>query len=102
MSLENVNRRETDEIDVTGIEAGISVLSTNDELPDNHPEKRQKALHNAYIEKMLPIVKKEYPGLKLSQYKERIFEMWKTSPENPRYIASINAGNAVKANEVAN
>jgi hypothetical protein len=91
MSLENTNRKDPDVLDATGIEAGISVLSTGDEQPDNHPEKRQKALHNAYIEKMLPIMKKEHPGLKLSQYKERIFEMWKTSPENPRYVASMQA-----------
>jgi hypothetical protein len=28
-------------------------------------------------------MKEELPGLKLSQYKERIFEQWKRSPENP-------------------
>jgi hypothetical protein len=28
-------------------------------------------------------MKEEQPGLKLSQYKERIFDMWQTSPENP-------------------
>jgi len=33
---------------------------------------------------MLPILKEELPGLKLSQYKERIFDLWKTAPENPR------------------
>lgn len=99
MSIENTNRKDPDVLDVTGIEAGISVLSTGDELPDNHPEKRQKALHNAYVEKMLPVMKKEYPGLKLSQYKERIFEMWKTSPENPRYVAAIQAANARAADE---
>lgn len=28
-------------------------------------------------------MKEDLPGLKLSQYKDRIFEMWKKSPENP-------------------
>ncbi|RYH22721.1 DUF1014 domain-containing protein [archaeon] len=32
----------------------------------------------------MPILKEEMPGLKLSQYRERIWEMWKTAPENPR------------------
>lgn len=29
-------------------------------------------------------MKEEVPGLKLSQYKDRIFEMWKKAPENPK------------------
>jgi hypothetical protein len=98
MSVSNTNRQDADVLDATGIEAGISVLTTGDELlPDSHPEKRQKALHNAYVEKMLPVMKKEYPGLKLSQYKERIFESWKTSPENPRYVAAMQAANTKAA-----
>jgi hypothetical protein len=97
MSVTNTNRQDADVLDATGIEAGISVLSAGDELPDSHPEKRQKALHSAYVEKMLPVMKKEYPGLKLSQYKERIFEQWKTSPENPRYVAAIQAANTKAA-----
>ncbi len=28
-------------------------------------------------------MKEDYPGMKLSQYKDRIFEAWKKSPENP-------------------
>lgn len=46
--------------------------------------KSQRALHLAFEEKMLPIVKAEYPGLRLSQYKEKIFTLWKKSPENPQ------------------
>jgi hypothetical protein len=37
----------------------------------------------AFEERMLPEVKADYPGLKLSQYKEKIFDIWKKSPENP-------------------
>ena len=29
-------------------------------------------------------MKSDHPGLKLSQYKERIFELWKLAPENPK------------------
>ena len=42
-----------------------------------------KALYKAFEERMLPEVKADYPGLKLSQYKEKVFQMWKKSPENP-------------------
>jgi len=42
-----------------------------------------KGLFKAYEERMMPQMKEEYPGLKLSQYKEKIFQKWKKSPENP-------------------
>ena len=46
-------------------------------------ETSRKGLFKAYEEKMMPDVKADYPGLKLSQYKDKIFQMWKKSPENP-------------------
>ena len=97
---ENTNRQEKDFEDVSGLEAAIDLLSAGGGDEDAHPERRQKALHNAYYEKMLPVVKHEQPGLKLSQYKERIFEMWKVSPENPRYVQAM-AARAAKREEVA-
>ena len=42
-----------------------------------------KALFKAFEEAKMPEVKEDYPGLKLSQYKDKIFQMWKKSPENP-------------------
>ena len=42
-----------------------------------------KALFKAYEERMMSEMKGDYPGLKLSQYKEKIFQKWKKSPENP-------------------
>ena len=47
--------------------------------------KSQKALYMAFEEKTLPIVKQEYPGLRLSQYKEKVFALWKKSPDNPQH-----------------
>jgi hypothetical protein len=32
---------------------------------------------------MLPQIKQDFPGLKLSQYKQKLFDLWKKSPENP-------------------
>lgn len=81
--VENTNRRESDFVEASGLEAAIDALSTGPAAVDNHPERRQKAMYNAYFDAMLPTMKEEYPGLKLSQYKERIFELWKKAPENP-------------------
>lgn len=62
--------------------AGISGGVTQEEI-DRHPEKRMKAAFMAYEEREMPLLKEEYPGLKLSQYKERLWERWQKSPENP-------------------
>jgi len=51
---------------------------------DRHPEKRAKAMFNAYFERRLPEMKEEKPGLKLMAYKSKIFDEWQKSPENPR------------------
>lgn len=66
------------------IDHAIQDLSLGDAAKsDPHPEKRIKALHKEFEERMLPQMKEEFPGLRLSQYKERIFALWKKSPENP-------------------
>jgi len=69
------------EVDASGVDAALSALSVKGE--EEHPEKRMKALHKAFEERMLPEMKEEYPGLKRSQYMEKIFAIWKKSPENP-------------------
>lgn len=83
------NRLEDDEdeegfLDVTGLDGAISALSVGGGGADEHPERRQKALYNAFYAANLPVLKEEQPGLKLSQYKERLFDMWQSSPENPK------------------
>lgn len=45
----------------------------------------------AYQERMLPIVRSENPGLKLTQLNERIFKMWQSAPENPKLQAAMAA-----------
>lgn len=83
------NRLEDDEddegfLDVSGLDGAISALSAKGGAVDEHPERRQKALYNAFYATNLPILKEEQPGLKLSQYKERLFDMWQSSSENPK------------------
>ena len=77
-----------------GIESALDVLSVGDDLPDGHPEKRRKALYNAFLERQLPIMKEEHPGLRLNQYKERIFELWQKSPENPVNQVTVSSDGA--------
>lgn len=68
----------------SGLDGAIQSLSIGTHTSaDQHPEKRMKALHKAFEERMMIQMKEDYPGLKMSQYKEKIFVLWKKSPENP-------------------
>lgn len=75
-------------IEASGVDAALATLSVAvDEEKgsnlDKHPEKRMRAAHLDYEERMMPIVKEDHPGLKRSQYKEMIWKMWQKAPENP-------------------
>ncbi|POY73938.1 hypothetical protein BMF94_2980 [Rhodotorula taiwanensis] len=67
---------------------------------ETHPERRFKAAFEAYKEEQLPILKKDYPGLRLQQYNDRLFESFKKSPQNPFNQAHM-AHNATKDDKVA-
>mmetsp|Transcript_24044 Transcript_24044/g.47136 ORF Transcript_24044/g.47136 Transcript_24044/m.47136 type:complete len:305 (+) Transcript_24044:40-954(+) len=54
-----------------------------DAAVDRNPEKRRKALFRQYEQREMERLREENPKLKRSQLKERIFEAWKKSPENP-------------------
>ena len=64
------------------IDSAIDLLSGNnnsstvgsDRMKEITITKKQKALYNSYYASQLPILKSEKPGLKLSQYKNIIFE----------------------------
>ena len=73
---------EEDDIVGSGLSAGLDAFKI-DSGPDAHPEKKMKALHKAFEERMMPQMKEDFPGMKLSQYKDKIFEMWKKDPSNP-------------------
>eukprot|EP00963_Diacronema_lutheri_P006743 scaffold587_cov339-Pavlova_lutheri.AAC.67 len=83
----NANR-EVDSFSAHGLDQAVdavSKLSVGDgsSTPDRNAEKRMKALYFAYQERELPKIRAEKPGLKLSQYKDRIWQAWQKSPENP-------------------
>ncbi|GAA5979699.1 hypothetical protein JCM11641_004057 [Rhodosporidiobolus odoratus] len=67
---------------------------------ETHPERRFKAAFEAYKEEQLPILKKDYPGLRLQQYQERMFESFKKSPKNP-FNQQHMEHNATKEDKVA-
>lgn len=73
------------EEDASGIDGAIDLLSggSGGGGAEKHPERRQKAAYAEFEERMMEQLKEDMPGLKRSQYKERIFNLWKKSPENP-------------------
>ena len=89
----NLNRQKAAEeskgiFSATGVENAISALSLatkndSDSPSDRNPEKRMKAAYMAFEERRLGEMKSEMPGLKRSQYKEKIWKEWQKSPENP-------------------
>lgn len=81
------NRREADDFEHgTGVDAAIDMLSIDNGTSSKSgylTQKKLDGMFRAYREKMLPQVKEEYPGLRLTQYDEKIGKMWKKAPENP-------------------
>lgn len=82
IGLEKNRNREINENDARTMEEAISLLSVGDK-DEKHPEKRAKAAYKAFEAVKLPELKQDHPGLKLSQYKERLRDMWRKSPDNP-------------------
>ncbi|KAH9977416.1 hypothetical protein BJV74DRAFT_155912 [Russula compacta] len=50
---------------------------------ERHPERRFKAAFNAYVDRELPNIRAEQPGLRLQQYKDLLFKQFQKAPENP-------------------
>lgn len=75
----NIKRME--EEGASGIDAALSTLNVSG--GPQSPPKSAKALYNEFEARMLPQIKEEYPGLRLSQLKEKVWALWKKSPENP-------------------
>ena len=73
--------------DTSGIDNALSSLGVS-----GGDAKSNKALYNAFEAKMLPIVKEENPGLRLTQYKEKVWNLWKKSPENPANQVAPTSG----------
>ncbi|KAF9415762.1 hypothetical protein BGZ94_010400 [Podila epigama] len=68
---------------------------------DRHPERRFKAAFAAYVEREMPILKKEHPGLRQNQMQDMLYKQFQKSPENPFNQANVIAFDANKAEERA-
>lgn len=66
---------------------------------ERHPERRAKAAFAAFEEREMPRLKEEYPGLRLSQLRERLQRLWQKSPENPFNQTHITY-NSTKSQEI--
>lgn len=81
----NTNRN-ADEIDASGIDAAVSALKDMEGpggVMDLHPEKRVRGAYKAYERENLSTVMSQYPGLTLSQYKEKMWKTFLKSEANP-------------------
>ena len=66
---------------------------------ERHPERRMKAAYAAYEERELPLLKDEFPGLRLGQLREKCMKRWQKAPENP-FNQTFVAHNATKSQEI--
>jgi hypothetical protein len=80
----NANKARMEE-DASGMDAALSALKIKTPGPGGAQSqaKSAKALYNEFEERMLPEVKADYAGLRLTQYKEKVWNLWKKSPDNP-------------------
>eukprot|EP01055_Gregarina_sp_Pseudo9_P005259 Gregarina_sp_Pseudo_9__5258@NODE_59_length_4716_cov_32_223220_g55_i0_p5_GENE_NODE_59_length_4716_cov_32_223220_g55_i0NODE_59_length_4716_cov_32_223220_g55_i0_p5_ORF_typecomplete_len220_score76_07Ccdc124/PF06244_12/1_2e24NHS/PF15273_6/3_6_NODE_59_length_4716_cov_32_223220_g55_i038874546 len=69
-------------VSASGVDAALTQLEGG-EGGDKHPEKRMKAAYRQYEEEWIERLRQEYPSLKRSQLKEKIFRQWQKAPENP-------------------
>ena len=71
MNVQINNTLNEGEEEVTGIDNILDVLSNNTTSSMSFDD---------FYNQQLPILKEESPGLRLSQYKDKIFQLWKKSP----------------------
>ena len=91
LEAENPNRAMAAMLEAEGavearcLEDALSVLNTGGAGggEDKHPEKRMKAAYQEFEARELPLLKQEYPKLRLSQLKEMLWKQWQKHPDNP-------------------
>lgn len=67
---------------------------------ETHPERRFKAAFEQYKEDQMPIIRKDFPGLRLQQYHDRLYKDFQKHPDNPFNQVSMDY-NASKEEKVA-
>ena len=77
------NKALDEENAASGIDGALDSLHVSVGTGGTGIHNSAKGLFKAYEARMMSEIKEDYPGLKLSQIKEKIFQKWKKSPENP-------------------
>ncbi|KAA0157922.1 hypothetical protein FNF31_05650 [Cafeteria roenbergensis] len=74
-------------------EAGLGGVTKGRAGPERHPERRAKAAYRAFEDREMPKLRADFPSLKRSQLKERLWKVWQKSDENPlnQETAAYNA-----------
>lgn len=80
-------------LDSTSVQSLISAKPL-----ERHPERRIKAAYAAFEEREMPKLRQEFPGLRLTQLREKLHKAWQKSPDNPFNQAHISY-NATRSQE---
>lgn len=75
---ENLNRQLSHENSSSGLDAALTSLSI-----EPVSTKNSKALYKAFEEREYARIKEENPRLKRTQINDKVFSLWRKSPENP-------------------
>jgi hypothetical protein len=84
------NDNAEESVDASGIDAAMDALGVSGGMPGGGAGGAQpgtmnmKAAYAMFEEQEMPRLKEDRPGLKMSQYKEALFKIWKKSPMNPQ------------------
>ncbi|ORX59694.1 DUF1014-domain-containing protein [Hesseltinella vesiculosa] len=82
-------RRTIPEFSASNIDDALDLLSLNDSSSvkdkdvERHPERRFKAAYAAYLDREMPQLKQDNPGLRKTQLEQIAYKNFQKSPENP-------------------
>mmetsp|Transcript_13725 Transcript_13725/g.22387 ORF Transcript_13725/g.22387 Transcript_13725/m.22387 type:complete len:227 (+) Transcript_13725:310-990(+) len=80
MNRANANAEKEGTISASGLDNALAALAVGE---DDSKTPGRKALFMAFEEREMPRLKEEYPGLKRSQLKDKLWKEWQKSPDNP-------------------
>ncbi|KAL7422962.1 hypothetical protein Q5752_002260 [Cryptotrichosporon argae] len=111
LGLRKGDGQETVELGAVGVDQMLEALEIVHEKTDTdalgakagliekHPERRYKAAFEAYLERELPKLKEDHPGLRQNQMRDILHKQFQKAPENPFNQQSV-AYNATKDERV--
>ena len=70
MDIQINNKLDENEEEITGIDNILDAFSNNNTIVS----------YDDFSKQQMPLVKEKYPGLRLAQYKDKIYQLWKKSP----------------------